>query len=196
MTTSTKLRSLATGIALTALAGAASAATVTFDLTYSGSAQGTSATASISLDDVIFEGAASGNFPGSGITAFSITVENGLGSSTFGLSDFDAFIFFSSGPLDGTIDLVGQANFQDFNFFGPELSGVEPFVFSEGGFRPRFAALSIGNPERPEGPEGDLYTLTSFAPATVAAVPLPAGGVLLITGLLGLAAARRKKKSA
>jgi hypothetical protein len=158
------------------LANTASAAPITFDLQYSGASFGNSATGvgTITFDGTVVPGLGSfGNVSEAtlGITAFSITISGASsGNGTFGLADVDNWIWAVSAPLNYSVDLVGQAGFNDFNwcasgFVGcvpPAPGGIGPFTIST-------------NAET-----GDRLRLTSMEAATV---PEPATLSLLGTGL-------------
>ncbi|AXI46103.1 hypothetical protein C1J03_08780 [Sulfitobacter sp. SK012] len=83
---------------------------------------------------------------------------------------------------DDGVGGIGTSNIDDLALF----SGQDYFLITSA-----FQAGQTGTFTNEITGAGDVY-LT----AAPSAVPLPAGGVLLISGLMGLAAARRKKKTA
>lgn len=103
---------------------------------------------------------------------------------------FDGYSLFTNLP-NTTGDVVSQIFFtmrdSDETILGdtgfPPLPALSEFEITQIGF--------IGNVTgEANARERVNYTLTSLSP--VPAVPLPAGGMLLLTGLAGLAFARRK----
>lgn len=108
--------------------------------------------------------------------AFNYAVDN-LSFSTGGFNpgDFVAVSAFDAAEiLLGTIDVFSDT-FVDFRAFG----SISRLFFDDS---------STG--------AGFGYAGFSFEPASVSAVPLPAGGLLILSGLGGLAVFGRKKKKA
>lgn len=68
------------------------------------------------------------------LTSLDVTVAGASsGNGQFSLSDFQSISFRSNGPIDFSANLVGQANFGDFNLFGvdaPAPVGSSPFVLA------------------------------------------------------------------
>ena len=173
----------------------ASASIITFDLSYSGAALGNSAigTGFISFDDTVLPNIAvheANVFPATlGIVNFSITISGASsGNGTFGLSDFaglpDGWVWDLAGPLNLSANLVGQANFNDFNWCAFSIScGSSTAPGGVGTFTIATA-----------GETGNSLVLTSMSPTSP--TPLPAALPLFATGLgaFGLLGWRRKRK--
>ena len=164
-----------------ALAGRAEAAPLTFDFAYESTSRDGSATGFVTIDDAAFSAAGSWSsggragfsaFPGTGVTAFSITVVDAVsGNGTFDSGDILDIVLEVDGPLDTTRDLVGQADFANFNVVGIGQAPSENFFF-------RIAT---------NGGTGETLELASFIPREVdAPIPLPAPAFLLLAALLGL----------
>jgi hypothetical protein len=158
---------LMTSIASSAMLGThALGAMVTFDLT-----------GSITIDDSVGVVSAGGfyigGFAGSAFSDFTITIANAIsnnGTFTSASGAIDGVVWDTTGPLDFGSDLVGQSEFEDFNFFasapnGP--AGVAPLLFLTGG--------TTG---------GDGLVLTSMVAQDVTVVPLPTAAWAGL-GLLG-----------
>jgi hypothetical protein len=176
------------------------AALETFDLSWSGASFANSATATgtITFDTSLVNTSGYTSLTGDvgpatpWVTAFSMTISNAstpAGDGTFGLSDFNSVpgdIFMSlGGPVDFSTNLVGQANFQDFNV--------------------------LTNRSNPDAPEGiinftiqdasiDQLVLTSFAPEVTgptggSSAPLPSALPLGLLCLGTLAIAIRRHQS-
>lgn len=78
-----------------------------------------------------------------------------------------------------------SGNFSDVLFFGVSL-------------RPQAASAGNGNGNGGQGNQRDQFRVDgiNFTAPPISTVPLPAGGALLFTGLVGICALRRRKKSA
>jgi hypothetical protein len=166
----------------------ANAATVTFDLSYSGASFGNSAigTGVISFDETVLPNAAVSDLGVPAVTigvlSFSLTISGaGSGNGTFNLAaqSSNLYVWHLLGPVNLDAQLVGQANFVDFNFC-VSSSCVGPTV-------PLGVAV-----QTIEVLGGDELLLTSMAPT-----PLPAALPLFATGLgaLGLLGWRRRRKA-
>jgi hypothetical protein len=155
------------------LATRSQAALETFDLSYSGASNGNSAigAGTITVDTSLISTSGLTSLTGQvaspptpWVTAFSLTISKAsapAADGTFGISDFnstpgDIFIELT-GPVDFSKDLVGQAGFDDFNFFsnGSDANAPTGIFFQ-----------LIGDSA------GDNLVLTSFA----LAVTPPSGG--------------------
>lgn len=175
-------------IAAHALTGAVTRADlVTFDLTWAGlGGSAASATGSITIDDA--SGALSspgftdyyGAIAGSAFSDFTITITDaasGNGTFTQAGGDFFEVAFTTFGVLDLSQDLVGQANFYDFNVFtsigagAPKGTGLFKLSTSEG--------------------LGDQLVLTSMTVRAAAVVPLPSAAWAGL-GLLGIMGVKRR----
>ena len=188
----------------------ASAASQTFDITWSGAAYGDSATATgmITLDTAALPAVTpccnNVNLPDPSVTAFRITIRGAsMGNGTFGLSDFTSITFWTPAPLDLTKELIGQDLGNGCTFgevsFPCGLANAGDFNFG-----------SFGGPN-PKAPNGDFFFLlgtklsngdpmqvTSILPVAVrGAVPEPASWALTMCGLgLAGAALRRRRQAA
>ncbi len=167
------------------------AAPISFDLRYSGgsnsSAQGIG---SVTFDKTNLPnpGTARTGVPRTNeslltVLDFDLTITGAeSGNGTFGLSDFEGFLWEANLPLDLNSDLIGQLNLEsDFDFaFSPVSgSGAPISVFF----------LTIETNENGIG-NGDILTLVSMAP-----VPIPSAAWLFGTGLIGLYLNQKKKLS-
>ena len=57
------------------------------------------------------------------ITSFTMTVTGaGAANGTYGITDLNQVYFFKSGALDFTTEIIGQANFQGFVFWGVDTT--------------------------------------------------------------------------
>ena len=171
---------------------AANAATISYNLSYSGVAFGNSAIGSgvISFDDSILP-----NGPISllnvsptslGIVGFTITISgSNSGNGAFGLTDFSAYpngwIWSLTAPINLGAELVGQAGFLDFNWCAGTPSCGNPLA--PGGTSPFLITTS--------GETRDTLALISMAPA---AVPVPAAFWFLGSALSGLLGISVRKK--
>lgn len=170
------------GIATTTIAVAAQADLVTFDLVWEG-IDGSAATATGSVTiDTSHTLIADGGFeailissPASPFSDFTITIVNaadGNGTFTSDAGDISAAIWSSAGALDLGADLVGQANFTDFNLLG---TGSAPDGVD---------FLTI----RTDNATDDRLILTSMTARGMAIVPLPtaAWAGLAMLGAMGV----------
>lgn len=118
------LASILAGISITADAD-------TFQFQFSGS--GATATGSFTTSDTA-AGTLAGTFNANfaNVSALNLTVAGASsGNGTFALSDFNNMFFRSNGALNFTQNLVGQADFADFNLLGtgsPAPRGTNFFV--------------------------------------------------------------------
>ena len=108
-----------------ALSGSAQAEMVTFDLEWSGASSGNIATASGTITfDLTQSFRDNGGFLSQigDFESFAITILNAdfggssLEDRSYSLADMDSVVFFVNGALDYSMNLVGQANLDDFNF--------------------------------------------------------------------------------
>ncbi|MBI3369113.1 MAG: PEP-CTERM sorting domain-containing protein [Burkholderiales bacterium] len=179
--------------AVLALAASASQATfINFELAYSGSSFGNSATASghIVIDDSILPNVAGAHLNVSaaslGIVDWSLTVSGAAtGNGTFGIADLapaaDGWVWSLTAPLILGSELVGQAGFSDFNWCAGTASCGNPAA--PGGS----TVFTI----RTAGETGDRLELTSMH-----ATPEPGSLALIGLGLLGLTLRRGRKTPA
>lgn len=200
------LRALCLGLLLLAsnqAAAVSTAATSSFYVDWSGAEHNNTAVAHGWL--TVYEGSqfsstAEDKFlmPFEDVVDFSITVSGASsGNGTFGLSDFQGFMWStkttSEWPLDLSYEVVGQATTG-----GPWGSNHSPEA--EGGDFNLFANLDL-NPFAPysngaafqiatNGGYGDVLNLTSFRP-----VPLPAAFWLFGPALLGLSRVGFKRQA-
>lgn len=167
----------------------ANAASITFNLEYSGESffNGATATGSITFDDALLPNEDISLFGVSGdvlgVVAFELTVAGASsGNGTFGLSALGAeggrWVWSLDQPVDLTTELVGQAGFADFNW----LCGING-ASCEGPLVPQgvavFTLLTAG---------GEELLLTSMTP-----VPVPGAVWLFASALLGLARTSRAR---
>lgn len=98
----------------------------TFQFQFSGS--GATATGSFTTSDTAagtLAGAFNANANFGNISALNLTVAGASsGNGTFGLTDFTSWRFRSSGALNFSQNLAGQANFFDFNFFRHRITST------------------------------------------------------------------------
>lgn len=161
---------------------------VTFDLVWEGiDGSNASATGSVTIDtssSIIANGGVFGFVPidDSPYMDFAITIiDAAAGNGTFTQADGDFAIAFwrSSGPLDLSTNLVGQAGFLDMNVAG----AYDGTPFAAGPFRLETNHNGIGG--------SDLLELTSMTANTIAVVPLPPAAWAGL-GLLGVMAVRQR----
>ena len=168
---------------LAAITPSLSAAYVNATATWSGSSYGNTASASATfkLDtDYLSSNEFSMLMPDGvqWITDIDMTVlGSASGNGNFTSADFDQAYFNHFGTVDFSQDLVGQANFVDFNLFSMSgaPTGVEPNLMVTRGFE--------------EGISGESLVLTSL---TTSAVPEPSALALLGLGTVGFIARRRR----
>ena len=181
----------ATALALTFGVTAANAATYNFNWS-----------ANPGIDPTI---AASGDFSLTAVGTFDINVAFGSNFSNADISNVSIFVsgnsvddFTASASIgtNGSISSQGQVSFFDFNLGTvPSNSNFSCFTDDCGG------GFLIAT-----GPGGGAFTsygnstaalaaLNSATSLAVSAVPLPAGGLLLISGLAGIAGLNRRKKN-
>ena len=180
MPNSLTLRSCLSLVAVALLGQSVHAQTITYDLLYSGTG-GSSATGQVTVDWFI-----TGTNPqlewvpllGSGISGLTLTVSGaGTGNGTFTDSDF-RYVSLMGEVLIPTQDLVSQPGFYVFTLrswysSAPDAAGAY--------------TLQVGD-------DGQILTLTSFAPS--AAVPEPSQYAMMAgLGLVGFGVWRRKTKT-
>ncbi|MCX7568165.1 VPLPA-CTERM sorting domain-containing protein [Sulfitobacter sp. F26169L] len=130
---------------------------------------------------------------GIGQTATQITVVGII--DTYIFTSFNANYFdVTSGVVDvSTVGVVSASSVD-----GETTTGEATSFELGGGFGPGLEECTGGCPmglEFTSGPAGsEIFTAVSSVP--LPAVPLPAGGLLLLSGLLGVAGLKRRKKSA
>ena len=178
MPNSLTLRSCLSLVAVALLGQSVHAQTITYDLLYSGTG-GSSATGQVTVDWSITTTSpdTDGLVPllGSGISGLTLTVSGaGTGNGTFTDSDFRDVYFWGS-SLIPTQDLVSQSG-----FYGFTLSGLDPSAPDAAGYY----TLLVGD-------DGQILTLTSFAP--LAAVPEPSQYAMMAgVGLFGFGVWRKR----
>ncbi|MEM6638910.1 MAG: hypothetical protein AAF610_03325 [Pseudomonadota bacterium] len=166
--------------------GAAQAAPITFVLEYAG-VSGSSATASgsVTFDDALFPNELSAFFNAAGtsigVLGFELTITGSANmDGDYTLADLGpsngSWVWQLAGPLDLTQNLVGQANFTDFNWLC-EINGGGPCA---AGTPQGLGPLLIG-----DGLGEDLALIS------MTAVPLPGAVWLLGSALLGVAVRAR-----
>ena len=166
------------------IASSARATLIDYNLAWSGAdfLNEATATGTITLDDAIVP--VPGNLFGAsaatvGITAFKISISGAsAGNGTFGLSDFDGFVWAVGPGLDLSVELVGQSGFFDFNIFNAATSPTAPRGVGE------FLIETNGG-------VADLLALTAFTPTSV---PEPGALALVGFGLVGLGVLRRRRQ--
>ncbi len=131
---------------------------------------------------------------------------NVIAGTVFGIPDGGgaATSIVLNDPIS-SIFLAVDAQFNDFSIVGGEITAADFFGSStEGGITLDFRSGLVGSSLATVGDVGGgiIETFVSqvpfvFTPAVpLAPIPLPAGAVLLLTGLGGFAIARRRKKIA
>ncbi len=175
------------------LATAAQAIPTTYSLEWVGVGNAAKASGTITIDDIVFDTAgnfstsppapfsASSAFPGLGVTDFSITVTDAtIGNGTFGFADFALFYLVLGAPVDDSVEMVGQAGLLDFNIFAMTTGAPN----ADYDFLIKTASNLTGDTETLE--------LASFSPVSV---PIPAGGLLLLSALGAYAIGRKAQRT-
>ncbi|MFK7754967.1 MAG: VPLPA-CTERM sorting domain-containing protein [Sedimentitalea sp.] len=103
-----------------------------------------------------------------------------------GVESIDLAALFTI-PIDGVsssagVSMLGTLNFSFADFVGVDFSDVSDLSFAVGSNGVNAVDSSF-----------TFIGVDDLVPNVVAPIPLPAGGVLLLTGLLGLAYAKRRK---
>jgi hypothetical protein len=103
-------------------------------------------------------------------SALTFTAGSGDGSTT----SFDIAFFRADGSLIQTVNQIINAGYSIYSFNSPsDFAGVTIFNNNDGA--------------------GLRYQNFSYETADIATIPLPAGGLLLVSGIGALVAARRRK---
>ena len=137
------------------------------------------ATGTATLDTDVLQGASFFDemIVNTGFTDIEVVVSGTTGDGTFsnGNGELTTLIWQTAGPVDFTMDLVGQANLLDFNLGqivpGSAPFGVGPFTFATSG--------------------GEQFVLTSFAPSVV---PEPSSLAALAIGGMVVAIRRKRRR--
>jgi len=177
---------ISAAIAASAMSGSIAVADfVTFDLVWEGgSSSSASATGSVTIDtstSIIANGGgyAFGPLAGSPFMDFTMTVvgaAGGNGTFTQANGDFDFAFWISTGPLDLSTNLVGQAGLVDMN-----VGGSAPGTpYALGPFTIEINRNGVGG--------SDVLRLSSMTANTITAVPLPpaAWAGLGLLGVMGV----------
>lgn len=189
-----KIKKVVSALLFVLAANAAQAAPATFNLEWSGTSYGNTASAIgfITFDDAVLVSGAAFNLNSSwaAVLDLGITISGaGAGNGSFGLSDFGSMYFNSPSGLDFTRELIGQTLSNGSTFGTSDMSNPEI-----GGDFNLFGSSS-------SAPNGTWYfqltpsgTSESMLLTSMAPVPEPTTYAMLIAGL-GLLAVRRRKYS-
>ncbi|HCT46124.1 MAG: hypothetical protein CMJ35_04790 [Phycisphaerae bacterium] len=162
---------------------------VTFDIVWEGiSGSNASATGSLTIDTSILDIAGGESIwrafdhPNSPYVDFTVTIVGAqLHNGTYSMAndDFDQGFWEASGPLDLSADLIGQANFDGFNYWSIDYANI-----------PSNAQQNILSTAPRSSTANDQLVMTSMM-AQVSVVPLPPAAWTGL-GLLGVMGVRRR----
>ena len=181
----------------------AQAAVETFNFTFSGESYSNTATSTgyLTIDTALGAGPTASYYDTdfNNIIDAEMTITGSTSSDGFyNLSSFSQIIF-SFSPLDLSLELVGQES-QDGSIFGQGQYGQldKGLMFWWNTFGNTTQTLDGYTLVTDVGTNNNSMKLTSFAPASVAAVPEADTSAMLLTGLgvVGLMARRRKNTQA
>lgn len=163
---------------------------VTFDIVWEGiNGSNASATGSLTIDTSILDIAGGESIwrafdhPNSPYVDFTVTIVGAqLHNGTYSMAndDFDQGFWESTGPLDLSADLIGQANFDGFNYWSTDYFNI-----------PSNAQQNILS-TAPRSSANDQLVMTSMM-AQVSVVPLPPAAWTGL-GLLGVMGVRRRMR--
>ena len=161
--------------------------------------------ATINVGEVSGSFSAGGSLESGGMDVYNFSIADGGSYLTINVgadgSDIDTHIglYNSDGYRVARNDDGGRGLNSRLRFGGTssrDMLAAGDYTLAVSSFWTDFTRL-FRNITPGDGQGGDYFVrIRTDAPETdVAAVPLPAGGLLLLTGLLGLAAARRKRSA-